>query len=224
MAREKQVSTQTAEATAKDPVDYEPRWPALLALMAGAGLHLALPSRLSVGADWLLPLLMFLLMGPILVSHYKRAYRVARVLTFVATAALTLALIASLVLLIQGIPYHKDNPAALLRAASVLWVTNVLVFALWYWKLDAGGPLGRDHAIGPIRSSFLFPQMSKEPPDLDWSPQFIDYLFLAFNTSTAFSPTDSPVLDRWAKICMMLQSLLSLTILAVLAARAINVL
>ena len=202
----------------------EPRWPGLVALMAGACLHLALPSRLSVGPDWALFGLMVGLMVPILASHQQRAYTAARWLTFVATGALTIALMTSIFLLIQGIPHHKDDPAALLRAASVLWITNVLVFALWYWKLDAGGPLGRDQAVGPIRSSFLFPQMCKQPPETDWSPQFLDYLFLAFNTSTAFSPTDTPILDRWAKVLTMIQSLLSLTILAVLAARAINVL
>jgi hypothetical protein len=106
----------------------------------------------------------------------------------------------------------------------VLWFTNVLTFALWYLKLDAGGPMGRDEATGPIQSSFLFPQMTKHPPDEEWSPEFIDYLFIAFNTSTAFSPTDTPVLDAWAKILSMLQALISLTVLAVLAARAINVL
>jgi uncharacterized membrane protein len=224
MTEERQVPTLTDEGTAQEHVVHEPRWPGILALLAGAGLHYALPSRLSVGPDWFLPVLMFVLMAPILASPTERAYRLARVLTFVATGALTLALIASLVLLIVGIPEHRDNPAPMLRAAAVLWVTNILVFALWYWKLDAGGPLGRDHAKRPIRSAFLFPQMVKEPPDLNWSPQFIDYLFLAFNTSTAFSPTDSAVLDRWAKVCMMVQSLLSLTIIAVLAARAINVL
>jgi uncharacterized membrane protein len=224
MAEKGQVPTVTGEGTAQHEVIQEPRWPALLALMAGAGLHFALPSRLSLGPDWFLPVLMLVLMGPILASHRERAYRVARALTFVATTALTLALIASLVLLIGGLPHHKDEPAALLRAAAVLWITNVLVFALWYWKLDAGGPVGREHATGPVQSSFLFPQMNKQPPDLNWSPQFLDYLFLAFNTSTAFSPTDTAVLDRWAKVATMLQSLLSLTILAVLAARAINVL
>lgn len=210
-----------AAGAASEP---EPRWPGLVALMAGACLHSALPSRLTYGPDWALFALMAALMVPILASHQRRSYTVARWLTFVATGALTLALMTSLFLLIQGLPHHKDEPATLLRAASVMWVTNVLVFALWYWKLDAGGPLGRDLAIGPIRSSFLFPQMCKQPPDPDWSPQFLDYLFLAFNTSTAFSPTDTPVLDRWAKVLSMLQALLSLTILVVLAARAINVL
>jgi len=202
----------------------EPRWPGFVALFAGACLHVALPSRLSVGPDWALFALMVVLLVPIMMFHGQRRYVAARTLTFVATAALTLALIGSLALLIEGILDHKDNPASLLRSAAVLWIINVLVFALWYWKLDAGGPLGRDQAVGPIRSSFLFPQMYKQPPDADWSPEFADYLFLAFNTSTAFSPTDTPVLDRWAKIMSMFQSLLSLTIIAILAARAINVL
>jgi uncharacterized membrane protein len=202
----------------------EPRWPGLVALMAGACLHLGLPSRLSVGPDWALFALMAVLMVPILASHQRRLYTLARWLTFVATGALTLALMASIFLLVAGLPHHQDEPATLLRAACLLWITNVVVFALWYWKLDAGGPLGRDLAIGPIRSSFLFPQMCKQPPDPDWSPEFLDYLFLAFNTSTAFSPTDTPVLDRWAKVLSMLQALLSLTILVVLAARAVNVL
>ena len=210
-----------AGAEANDP---EPRWPGFVALMAGACLHYALPSRLSLGPDWLLTVVMAVLMVPIVASHRLGWNNAARTLTFIAVAALTLALMTALALLIQGLPSHKDTPGTLLRSAAVLWPTNVLVFALWYWKLDAGGPMGRDSSTGPVKSSFLFPQMVRQPPDPDWSPEFIDYLFLAFNTSTAFSPTDTAVLDGWAKICMMLQSLLSLTILAILAARAVNVL
>ena len=211
-------------AIAPRVVQPEPRWPGFVALLAGACLHAALPSRLSVGPDWLLPVVMVVLLVPIMASHQRRRYAVARALTFVAASALTLALIASLALLIQGLPAHRDKPEELLRSASVLWVTNILVFALWYWKLDAGGPIGRDNATGPIKSSFLFPQMARQPADTDWSPEFMDYLFLAFNTSTAFSPTDTAVLDRWAKVLTMLQSLISLSVLVVLAARAINVL
>jgi hypothetical protein len=100
-----------------------------------------------------------------------------------------------------------------------------LVFALWYWKLDAGGPLERDRRRGRLDSSFLFPQMAvQNGADSTWSPHFMDYLFLAFNTSTAFSPTDTAVLSRWAKAGMMLQALISLTIIALLAARAVNIL
>ena len=116
-------------------------------------------------------------------------------------------------------------PKALLRSALALWITNILVFALWYWKLDAGGPLGRDHSRCRIASAFLFPQLSSNLEHYDgWSPQFLDYLFVAFNTSTAFSPTDVPVLSRWAKVLMMVQASISLATIAILAARAVNIL
>jgi uncharacterized membrane protein len=127
--------------------------------------------------------------------------------------------------LVRGIPAHLETPKALLRSASALWITNILVFALWYWKLDAGGPQNRDHPQGFSNSSFLFPQMmSREKQHLAWKPNFMDYLFLAFNTSTAFSPTDTAVLSRWAKFGMMVQSLISLLIVVLLAARAVNIL
>ena len=117
----------------------------------------------------------------------------------------------------------------LLRSAAALWVTNFLVFASWYWRLDAGGPHARHLRGSHAKGDFLFPQMTLAPDtqmplDPDWSPGFVDYLFLAFNTSTAFSPTDSPVLARWAKLAMMLQSSISLATLALLAARAVNIL
>jgi len=117
-----------------------------------------------------------------------------------------------------------------LFSAASLWLTNILVFALWYWRLDAGGPHKRDERPGHTEGAFLFPQMTMSKDALRqtgqrlWSPNFIDYLFLAFNTSTAFSPTDVPVLARWAKVLMMMQSLLSLLIIALLAARAVNIL
>jgi hypothetical protein len=203
----------------------EPRWPAFVAMIATALLYHALPERLSVGPRWGLLGVTVVLLIPIIFSYHRGHYNVARILTFAATAVITLAMIASLALLIKGIPKHLDPPETLLRSAISLWITNVIVFALWYWKLDAGGPLGRDKARGDFDSSFLFPQMLlREEPVEVWSPQFLDYLFLAFNTSTAFSPTDTAVLSRWAKIGMMLQSIISLMIVALLAARAVNIL
>ncbi|MGO9516782.1 MAG: hypothetical protein ACLPND_07045 [Candidatus Korobacteraceae bacterium] len=203
----------------------EPRWPAFVAMMAGALLYFALPDRLSVGPRWGLLAVVVLLLIPIIFTYHLGHYNITRMLTFAANGAITLALIGSLVLLVQGLPRHKDPPGTLLFSAGALWITNVLVFALWYWKLDAGGPLGRDQPGGAAKSSFLFPQMVRQSDaDQRWSPEFIDYLFLAFNTSTAFSPTDTAVLSRWAKTVMMLQSLISLSIIALLAARAVNVL
>jgi hypothetical protein len=143
---------------------------------------------------------------------------------------MTLFLILSVALLVMALPAHTEAPATLLRSAIVLWVTNILVFAMWYWRLDGGGPNHRDLRGRHTSGAFLFPQMAMaESDDSDkeaerWSPHFIDYLFLAFNTSTAFSPTDAPVLSRWAKVLTMMQALLSLAIIALLAARAVNIL
>lgn len=206
-------------------ITREPRWPALVAMVAAGFMYLALPERLSLGPSWLLLAAVCALMIPILLSNRRGDFHITRILTLVANGAITIGMIASLALLIEGIPKHRDSPTALLRGATALWVTNVLVFALWYWKIDAGGPLGRESSRGRVDSSFLFPQMlGSEADDSSWSPNFVDYLFLAFNTSTAFSPTDTAALSRWAKAGMMLQSLISLTIVALLAARAVNIL
>jgi hypothetical protein len=203
----------------------EPRWPAFMAIFATALVHQSLPERLSVGPRWGLFGVTVILLIPIILSYHRGHYNVSRILTFTATAIITGAMIASLALLISGIPKHLDPPQTLLRSAVALWITNVIIFALWYWKLDAGGPLGRDKARGDFDSSFLFPQMiMRDEPEEIWSPQFLDYLFLAFNTSTAFSPTDTAVLSRWAKLAMMLQSIISLMIVTLLAARAVGIL
>lgn len=208
-----------------NPIIREPRWPAFVAMLAAAGVYWALPEPLSVGPSWLLLVIIFLLLIPMVVSYHRGRYNVTRILTFTANGAITLAMIASLIFLIQGIPLHREPPTAMLRSACALWITNILVFALWYWKLDAGGPSARDRSAGRVKSSFLFPQMlTQQGSDPSWTPQFMDYLFLAFNTSTAFSPTDTAVLSRWAKAGMMLQSVISLTIVALLAARAVNIL
>ncbi|HXN19483.1 MAG TPA: hypothetical protein VN875_14195 [Candidatus Binatus sp.] len=203
----------------------EPRWPAVVAMLAAGCLYWSLPEPLSVGPGWLLLAVIFVLTIPLLISNHRGEFNIARILTFTMNALITLAMIASLAFLIQGLPHHRNTPQALLRAAVALWVTNVLVFALWYWKLDGGGPLVREGRRGRLESSFLFPQMlGEDGGDPLWSPHFMDYLYLAFNTSTAFSPTDTAVLSRWAKAGMMLQSLISLTIILLLAARAVNIL
>ena len=134
-------------------------------------------------------------------------------------------MIWSLALLIAALPKPEVDPKILLRSAVALWVTNILVFALWYWRLDAGGPHEREKVSGHQDGAFLFPQMNMGAgSDLEWSPNFVDYLFLAFNTSTALSPADTQVLSRWAKIMMMTQATISLAVIALLAARAVNIL
>lgn len=202
----------------------EPRWPAFVAMLSASAVYLALPEPLSVGPGWSLLAIIVLLMIPIVISDRRGDHKVTRALTFIANIIITLAMIAALVHLVQGIPEHMETPKALLRSAAALWVANILIFALWYWKLDGGGPLRRELPGGLNNTSFLFPQMARENHDESWTPHFVDYLFLAFNTSTAFSPTDTAVLSRWAKLGTMLQSLISLMIIALLAARAVNIL
>jgi hypothetical protein len=145
------------------------------------------------------------------------------VLGFIVSAVITLALMWSLGTLIAGLPGKRQPPAELLRSAVALWLSNILVFAAWYWRLDAGGPHARDLLASHTEGAFLFPQMLMKS-EKAWRPGFVDYLFLAFNTSTAFSPTDVPVLSRWAKLLMMVQSAISLGTVAIVAARAINIL
>jgi uncharacterized membrane protein len=193
-------------------------------MLAAAGVYLTLPEPLSLGPSWLL-LAIIILLIPMVVSNRRGDHKVTRALTFIANGIITIAMIASLIHLLQGIPQHLETPKSLLRSAGALWIANILVFALWYWKLDGGGPTGRERARGMLNSSFLFPQMlNREGWDSSWTPHFVDYLFLAFNTSTAFSPTDTAVLSRWAKLGTMVQSLISLMIVALLAARAVNIL
>ncbi|MGI9036806.1 MAG: hypothetical protein ACR2GD_12310 [Pyrinomonadaceae bacterium] len=214
----------------KDRWDPEPRWHALIAVIAVGGLYTALPSSLIVGPRWLFLVVVIALLIPTVISHYFNRNRLNRILGFTVNSVVTLGMIGSVVLLVSALPDHKETPLQLLLSAAALWITNILVFALWYWRLDAGGPHGREKTTGHQDGAFLFPQMTMPPEakieadEDDWSPNFIDYLFLAFNTSTAFSPTDVPVLARWAKVLMMLQSIISLTVLALLAARAVNIL
>lgn len=206
----------------------EPRWLAVIAAIAIGFLYLALPERLTLGPNWTLLVLICLLLIPSLISHRAGNVRLNALIGLTLSSFTTLALLWSLAALIAGLPEKREAPATLLRAAAALWVSNILVFASWYWRLDAGGPHARDLREAHTEGAFLFPQMTI-PADRRravraWKPGFVDYLFLAFNTSTAFSPTDVPVLSRWAKALMMVQSIISLGTVAILAARAVNIL
>lgn len=213
-----------------DSWEPEPRWHALIAVLAVGGLYTALPEALIIGPRWLMFAITLGFLIPTFVTHLGNYYHLNWILGFIVNCIVTTALIASVILLISALPEHKETPLELLLSAASLWLTNILVFALWYWRLDAGGPHHRDMRLGHPCGAFLFPQMTlsdeqkSQTGEIAWTPNFIDYLFLAFNTSTAFSPTDAPVLTRWAKILMMIQSLISLTVLALLAARAVNIL
>ena len=208
------------EESADDP--SEPRWPAILALIAVVGVRFALPSALSVGPDWVMAFVVGVLLIPAVVLHHQGRHRSNQILGYVLLSIVTADMIASLTLLIARLPAHREQPRELLVAAAGLWTSNILVFASWYWRLDAGGPNARDRRQHHETGAFLFPQMQMRMRG--WKPGFVDYLFLAFNTSTAFSPTDVPVLSRWAKLMMMVQSSISLGAVVVLGARAVNIL
>jgi len=213
--------------TPTPPPGAEPRLPAFIALLAVGGIYTALPSFLIIGPRWLLLALVVILLIPTVISHRTGRHDLNRILGYVVSAVITLALVLSLILLIKALPTRVEAAPELLRSAGALWLTNILVFALWYWRLDGGGPLQRDRRGAHTEGAFLFPQMteySRTAIEDKWSPKFVDYLFIAFNTSTAFSPSDTPVLSRWAKVLTMLQSMISLIIVALLASRAIGIL
>lgn len=219
-------SAQISEADQVSRTTAEPRWPALVAALAVAGIYGALPASLSAGPRWLALVITAVLLVPSVLTHRSGRHNWNRIVGYCITGVLTAFMIWSLVLLVRALPAHKESPIALLRSGATLWISNVLVFALWYWRLDAGGPYRRDQRPGHSEGAFLFPQMSMPPDQRNprWSPMFIDYLFLAFNTSTALSPTDVPILSRWAKIMVMIQALISLTATVILVARAVNIL
>jgi uncharacterized membrane protein len=201
----------------------EPRWPVIIALTVSGLVYASLPENLSLGPRWLLVVVLSVLEIPTLFFWHSGRHRISRWLGYLISAILTLFVAASVLLLILALAQHREEPVRLLLSAVALWFSNILAFALWYWRLDAGGPIGRDQRPGHTEGAFLFPQMTWAPTKGKWSPRFIDYLFLAFNTATAFSPTDVPVLSRWAKVLVMVQSCISLAIIAVLVGRAINI-
>lgn len=210
----------------------EQRWPALVALLCIGGLDLALPSSLTVGPRWLPLLFVVVLLIPTIITYRAGNERLNHFFGHCVAGVVTVSLAMSVYLLVKALPAHTEAAVQLLKSAILLWITNVLVFASWYWRLDAGGPHMRDAVPGHEDGAFLFPQMTMQQANggLEnkdgtlWSPQFIDYLFLAFNTSTALSPADTAVLSRWAKVLVMVQASISLTIIVLLASRAVNIL
>jgi uncharacterized membrane protein len=201
-----------------------PRWPAAVALLAIGALYGVLSDGLTLGPRAFLLGLVAVLLVPLMSAHLRGSHRLARRLGLGVVGLVTVAVVASAFLLVSSSLNGGTSAPALLRDAALLWIINVATFAVWYWEIDGGGP-ARRHREGHVSEDFLFPQMNfDDKAARAWSPGFLDYLFLAFNTSTAFSPTDTAVLSWRAKVLMMVQALLSLLILAVLVSRAINTL
>lgn len=214
--------TGAAAAAAASP---EPLWPGALALVAAVGLNFLVPSTLSARPGWPAAILVGGLAACALLLPKWHTW-LGHATASIATAQLAWSLWS----LVADVARHQGRPAELLKGALVVWSMNVLVFASWYWRLDAGGPHHRSRHHVYYGGAFLFPQLTlsdelrKATGAAQWRPRFVDYLFLAFNTSTAFSPTDAPVLSAWAKALMMIQASISLATLAMVAARAVNIL
>jgi len=208
--------------------NHESRWPAAVALAGAIALYVLLPSPLVIGPRWLLPALEALLMVPLLVTNPDRRARDSaplRALSILLIAVISAANLSAVGLLVHDLLRNSDiDGAELVYTAIALWLNNVIVFALWYWELDAGGPAVR-RDTEPAARDFLFPQNAttdvfRQP----WSPGFFDYLYTSFTNSTSFGPTDSMPLTGRAKALMMVQSAASLVTIVLVASRAINLL
>lgn len=220
------------------PESNEPRWHASLAVIGALALYATLPPKLTIGPVWVAPLVVLLILVPlsVLAPHRRGETRRARVASIALIAVVNFFNVVSVVLLIASF-FHPEKrelhgAAALLRTGLQIWATNVLVFALWYWELDAGGPDVRAEAAtcADIRhADFLFPQLDlivaagkSRSIDAHWKPHFLDYLYIAFTNATAFSPADAMPLSRWAKMLMLLEALIALITIAIVLARAIS--
>jgi uncharacterized membrane protein len=207
----------------------ENRWTVAGVIVVSIGLQLLLPDRLTLISKWLLPGLEAALLAALVVANPTRLDRetaAVRVASLALTGLLSVANAWSAALLaIELIGGRAGEDAGpLLSTGAAIWLTNIIAFALWYWQFDRGGPAARAHARRHI-PDFQFVQMqSPELAHPDWEPAFVDYLYLSFTNATAFSPTDVLPLSRWAKLTMLAQSLVSLVTVALVIARAVNVL
>ena len=217
----------------EERVFLEPRWPIVATLgffiTVSIVLRVAVPHRSSLGPDWLVPtveiglLIVLLAADPARVSGRRRWLRrlAIALVSLLGCAALT-STVKLIVDLVEGTRV-TNSASDLLASGAVIWLGNVLVFSLFYWLLDSGGPLARYHGERPYPDFAFTQQMSPELAPPGWRPQYVDYLILGLTTSTAFSPTDVMPMAWWAKLTMALQSLISLTVVGLVIARAVNV-
>ena len=207
----------------------EARWPVSVAMAVAITLQVALPDQLTVVSRFLLPAVETAILVVLLAINPRRIDRVSRPLRSLGLTLIAVASLAngySAVVLIIGLVNGSQGGRAgpLLASGGAIYLTNVLVFALWYWELDRGGPASRALALRTT-PDFLFPQMvTPHIADPEWEPRFTDYLYVSFTNATAFSPTDTMPLTRWAKMTMLLQSSIALVTIALVIARVVNIL
>jgi uncharacterized membrane protein len=217
------VSTVAEELERDDPL-----WPGQLAILAAVVLYLVLPPKLSIGPRWMVPAAEILLLIALVAATPRRGGTDMR-RRVVAIVVVLLATVANLVAV--GLLTHhliaggRATGANLIDGGAVIWCTNLLLFAVWYWELDRGGPVASRNSRPPQLPDFLFPQMSDEryaPPG--WKPRFRDYLYVSLTNQTAFSPTDAMPLSHRIKTLMAVQSVASLVTVGIIVARAVNIL
>ncbi|HEU4397136.1 MAG TPA: hypothetical protein VFU54_04755 [Actinomycetota bacterium] len=207
----------------------EPRWPMATAVLAATILYVGTPHRGRVPGWWIFPVVQLVLLGLLIAQDPGRIDRRSprlRRLMVALLVVMTGGTVLGVVVLAYDILVAARGVTAtvLLGRGAAIWVANVIIFSLWYWEFDRGGPAERA-AGAPVAPSFAFPEnATPELAPAGWRPAYPDYLYLAFTNATAFSPTDTLPVRRWAKLTMMVQSALSLVIAILVIARAINVL
>ena len=206
----------------------EPRWPVTIVVLIVIVLQLLLPKDLTFRYTWVWCLVEAVLLAGVTLLNPRRIdahLEIPRRISLVLTVFMTVANLVSVVLLVNQLLNRGVSDArSLLLSGGSIWLTNMVVYALWYWEFDRGGPGARAEAKYHV-PDFMFPQMSD--PDLaapHWAPSFFDYLFTSYTNSSAFSPTDVLPLTRWAKALMMAQSMTSLGVVVLVVARAVNIL
>ena len=207
----------------------ERRWPMATAVLAAVLLQVITPHRGRVPGWWLFPIAEVAVLAVLIIrdpGRIDRRSEFLRRVTFLLIGLMTLGVATSTVVLSYDIlaTVRGVNATALLGRGAAVWLTNVIVFSLWYWEVDRGGPAERAARSG-IRASFAFPEDTvPELVDESWIPEYPDYLYLSFTAATAFSPTDTLPIRRWAKMAMMVESAVSLVVAILVVARAINIL
>ncbi|MCU1450984.1 MAG: putative rane protein [Acidimicrobiales bacterium] len=206
----------------------EIRWPVTAAIVAALAMQASLPDNLVFGPPWLIPSVGGALTIALVAANPHRIDRASKALRYLGLALIATISAANvdsaIRLIVRLLTVGETDAVRLLRTGGAIWLTNVIIFALWYWEFDRGGPVERMIASHPY-PDFLFPQM--ESPELaprDWEPYFVDYFYFSFTNASAFSPTDVMPLSRWAKLAMLVQSAVSLVTVALVVARAVNIL
>ena len=202
-----------------------PRWPGAVALLSIGASYLALSDYVTVVPRLWLPGLMTISVGALLIAHALGRYRLARTISLVLLGVVTASLILRAFFLVITLSERGASAFSVLVDAALIWVSTVVIFAVWYWEIDAGGPDERTMETHASKD-FLFPQMDQHDGKraIGWTPGFPEYLFVAFTTSSAFGPTDTPVLSRRVKILMVIQTVLSSVVVIVLVAWAVGTL